>query len=83
MRTDLSVTIFSLFFFFTNKFHINCGYLIDVLYQVEEVSYYFYLFSVFIMNRYWIFVKCTYWDDHVVFFLIQLMIYFINWFWDF
>ena len=68
MRVDLRVTILRVFFI--TKFDINCVYLIDAFYQVEEVSFYFYLFRDFIMNRYWIFVKCTYWDDHVVFFLI-------------
>ena len=55
---------------FTIRHDINCGFFIDVLYQVEEVPLYSFL-SVFIVKDYQ-FVECfscIYWDDHVVFVL--------------
>ena len=59
---------------FTIKYIVGCRFFIDILCQVEEVSFNLSLLRVFIMNGCFDFVKCLflslsviYWDDHMVF----------------
>ena len=51
---------------FALKYNVNCGFIVDVLYETIFISS---LLRVFIMNRCQIFFKCFFsvsWYDHVV-----------------